>query len=165
MSAPKKRGAQTGNSNALKHGSYSHSIPPDIEWELSNPAADSLENEIKVIRILIFCLSVVEKEPDLELKDPDAAYKMVLLASRRLDIVRTIHFELQDPLPLIARDARDLNSHSKQTSDLYTIQNLDKAAHLMLGEKYMPMAEYLPPRASGKIPVHPCPPEPPRRRR
>lgn len=145
MSKKRNPGAQPGNKNALDHGSYSRAISPDIEWELLNPNTDSLESEINATRDLMSRLAAAEEKPDPDLKDPDAPYKMILLATHRLDKVRAIDAELQDPLPVIARDMRDLRSHSQQTSDLYTIQNLDQAANLMLGEKYLPLAEYLPP--------------------
>jgi hypothetical protein len=145
MSKPKKPGPQTGNQNALIHGYYSRSIPPDMEWELSNASADSLVNEIHASCNLISRLVASAEQSDPELKDPDAPYKMLLLATRRLNIIRTIHADLQDPLPLIARDLRDLRSHSQQTSELYNIQNLEQAANSMLGKKYIPLTEYLPP--------------------
>ena len=140
---PKQSGAQPRNKNALKQGYYSREIPPDMEWRLLNPDADSLENEITAIRILMSSLAAAEKDP--ELKDPDAPYKMILLATRRLNIILAINADLQDPLPVLAQNTRELRAHSKQASGLYTIQNLDKAASLMLDEKYTPMAEYLPP--------------------
>jgi hypothetical protein len=145
MSKPKKRGAQAGNKNAYKQGFYSRNILPDMEWELSNTTTDSLVNEINALRVLMSRLVAAQEKPDPDLKDPDAPYKMLLLAARRLNIVLTIHVGLQDPLPVIARATRDLCSHFQQTSDLYTIQNLERAASLMLGEKYLPMEKYLPP--------------------
>jgi hypothetical protein len=141
-------GAQPGNKNALAHGCHSMEIPdidPDIEWELLNPDTDTLESEINALRCLASRLTVAEEKPDPDLNDPAAPFKMDLLVTHRLDRVRTIDAELKDLLPVLARDMRDLRSHSQQTSDLFTIQNLDKAASLMLGEKYSPLAEYLPP--------------------
>ena len=141
---PKKRGAKPGNQNAYKQGYYSRNIPADIPWELSNTNADGLKSESNAIRVLMSRLAAANQNPDSDLKDPDAPYKMFLLASRRLDIVLTIDAELSDPLPLIAGISRDLLSYSQHSSDLYTIQNLERASSLMLGEKYLSLEKYAP---------------------
>lgn len=145
MNQPKKRGAQARNKNAYKQGFYSLNIPADIEWELLNSYTDSLKPEIDPIRILMFRLATAKEKPDPDLKDPDAPYNMLLLATHRLDIIHTINAELQDPLPVIAKMNRDFHSHSQHASDLYTIQNLEKAASLMLGKGYIPLEKYSPP--------------------
>ncbi len=95
MSKANKRGGQPGNQNAFKQGFYSRQIP-NIEWDLSGTRYESLEGEITAIQVLISRLAEAMEKPDPQLKDPHAPYKMLLLATRRLNVIRTIQAELQD---------------------------------------------------------------------
>jgi hypothetical protein len=51
-SAPKKRGAQPGNLNALKHGFYTRRIPRADLTSLDTTQFNGLEEEIAMLRLL-----------------------------------------------------------------------------------------------------------------
>jgi len=141
----KKRGGKKCNKNALDHGYYSMQIPDDIEWEPANSFTDSLEAEINTIHDLMSRLASALQIPDPDLKDPHAPDKMLFLATRRLSVMENIESELQDPLPLSAQITRELRSHSQHSSDLYTVQNLEKASQRMFAGEFPPLKEWAPP--------------------
>jgi hypothetical protein len=128
----KRRGAQPGNKNAYKQGFYSTQIP-EMEWDLELTDQESLKSEIDAVRVLMLRLSQAMQEPDPNLKDPDAPLRILLLASRRLDILLTIQNELSDPLPRLAQYHRDRINDPNTASDLYTAENLLQAGIRMFG--------------------------------
>ncbi len=140
----KKRGGQLGNKNANKKGYYSMQIP-DIQWEPPDSFTDSLQPEINATRDLISRLASAMQISDPDLKDPDAPFKMLLLAARRLAVMENIQSELQDPLPISAQITREFNSHFQHSSDLYGVLNLEKAGQRMLAREFPPLKEWLPP--------------------
>jgi hypothetical protein len=136
----RSRGAQPGNHNACQHNFYTRVLPP-IEWDLppspdikahKSYAADTLQHETDALRVLINRLAARQDEPDPEMKDPDAPFKTLLSASRRLDALLRIQNALQSHVSKLEnahylRDiAQDWNQKSTPFSDLLTINNLEK---------------------------------------
>lgn len=141
----KKRGGQSGNTNAYKQGYFSRQIPADIQWEPADSFTDSVAGEINATRALMSRLASALQIPDPDLKDPHAPDKMLILATRRLAVMENIQSELQDPLPLSAQVAREITSHFQHSSDLYTVQNLEKASQRMFAGEFPPLKAWAPP--------------------
>ena len=123
----RKRGAQPGNANAVQHGFYSRALPP-TEWELhSSSAIDTLEWEIKALRVLINRLS----------------------ASHRLDtllrIQNTLHsYELTQEAARWQREIlQDINKKSTPLTELLTVNNLDKIRLKLGGPQTYSLKEIL----------------------
>jgi hypothetical protein len=145
----RKRGAQPGNANAVQHGFYSRALPP-TEWELhSSSAIDTLEWEIKALRVLINRLAAVQDQPDPEMKDPDAPFTTILSASHRLDtllrIQNTLHsYELTQEAARWQREIlQDINKKSTPLTELLTVNNLDKIRLKLGGPQTYSLKEIL----------------------
>jgi hypothetical protein len=156
-SGGRKRGAQSGNSNAFQHGFYARSLPP-IEWNPSpspaidsqkSYAADTLEYEIQALRVLISRLAAVQDEPDPEMKDPDAPFNTLLSASHRLDTL----LRLQNALQAYVSDLEnvhylrdflvELNKESTPLSELLTVNNIEKIRLQLGGPETIPFKQFL----------------------
>jgi len=156
-SGRRKRGAQSGNTNAFQHGFYARSLPP-IQWDpppapstqsQKSYAADTLEHEIEAIRILIRRLAVIQDEPDPEMKDPDAPFNTILSASHRLDTLLSLQNALQTYVTDLEnvhyfRDFVDeLNKESTPLSELLTVNNLEKIRMQIGGPKTLSFKQFL----------------------
>ena len=153
----RKRGAQSGNTNAFQHGFYARALPP-IEWDpppspaitlQKTYAADTLEYEIQALRVLIRRLAALQDEPDPEMKDPDAPFKTLLSASHRLDTL----LHLQNTLQAYVSDLEsvhyfrdlvdDCNKESTPLSYLLTVNNLEKIRMKLGGPKTLSFKQFL----------------------
>jgi hypothetical protein len=62
LESKKKRGAQPGNRNALKHGLYSRLLLPDEKKSLKKEGHGELDDEIELIRAYLFRTAKFFKE-------------------------------------------------------------------------------------------------------
>ena len=81
MSTRRSRGAQPGNTNALKHGFYSRTFRRIESGDLTDLADLDLSNEINLLRVYIRRLA--EDEPE-NMKDKIAQLNALSLAADRI---------------------------------------------------------------------------------
>jgi hypothetical protein len=79
----RKRGAQPGNLNALKHGRFARTVPPFDTQDISKILSSSLEEEISMLRKATRRVFDLAKQAD----DIDLAIKV--LGSLGLAMIRT----------------------------------------------------------------------------
>lgn len=66
---PRKRGAQPGNANALKHGFYARGILNAEANELAAIKDDGLSNEIDMLRVIMQRLFIMAGENDNDIEN------------------------------------------------------------------------------------------------
>lgn len=87
----KKRGAQPGNANALKHGFYARFFNRAEKTALSNSVSGNLNDEIPLLRTFIArTVRSIQGQADLPLEDELASLRAITLAIGRLEsMIRT----------------------------------------------------------------------------
>jgi hypothetical protein len=97
ISPPRKRGAQIGNTNALKHGIYAqhlNSIPPA---DLSSFSNNKTSEEIQVIRVMISRhLQMRKKNPSCSPEETLTDLRVVSFAIGRLASLMRLQRNLPD---------------------------------------------------------------------
>ncbi len=103
----RKRGAQSGNRNAYKHGFYAHAFQASDQLEISSPGQGQLRDEINLLRVLIANIAQdIQPAQNLSFQENISALYTVSLALARLDSLRRTNNWLQAPA---ASDERLIN--------------------------------------------------------
>jgi len=103
----RKRGAQSGNRNAYKHGFYTHAFQASDQLEISSPGQGRLQDEINLLRVLIANIAQdIQPAQNLSFQENISALYTVSLALARLDSLRRTNHWLQAPA---ASDERLIN--------------------------------------------------------
>jgi hypothetical protein len=94
----RKRGAQSGNRNAYKHGFYAHAFQASDQIEISSPGRGWLQDEINLLRVLIANIAQdIQPAQNLSFQENISALYTVSLALARLDSLRRTNTILQAP--------------------------------------------------------------------
>jgi hypothetical protein len=82
----RKRGAQSGNRNAQKHGFYARAFQPSDQLEISSSGQGQLRDEMNLIRVMIASLAQdIQCAQNLSFKENISALHSLSLALARLD--------------------------------------------------------------------------------
>src|SRR3990172_9174511 len=80
----RKRGAQSGNRNAYKHGFYTHAFQASDQLEISSPGRGWLQDEINLLRVLIANIAQdIQPAQNLSFQENISALYTVSLALAR----------------------------------------------------------------------------------
>jgi len=97
-SPTRKRGAQSGNRNAHKHGFYARAFQASDQLEISSPGQDRLQDEINLLRVLIAnTAQVIQPAQNPSFQETISALYTVSLALSRLDSLHHTNTRLQTP--------------------------------------------------------------------
>ena len=96
MEEQRKRGAQPGNTNALKYGFYSRRLPSRELDGLEDTAVSSLKDEIDVMRV--FSRKVAELGADVDdLDEATTLLRVLSLATSSINRLVRTHTRIPDP--------------------------------------------------------------------
>ena len=101
LTTNRKRGAQPGNKNALKHGFYAQSFAP-LELEDLKNLSDGLIDEISLLRVCTRRLFEISSKEVLDLEDMSMTLNSLGSAAVRLSHLLRIHKVLTGKDPELA---------------------------------------------------------------
>lgn len=94
----RKRGGQSGNRNAYKHGFYTRAYQKSEQLAISSSREDCVQDEINLIRVLVAKIAQdIQPAQNLSFQENISALHTVSLALARLDSLRHTNLTLTKP--------------------------------------------------------------------